>query len=55
MRDEIGIKHGIEPEERREHLYRQKLPGHDSGYATQEEYHPLDYLPVVELSEATDD
>jgi len=31
------------------------LPGHDSGYATQEEHYPLDYLPVVELAKAADD
>ena len=55
MRDEIGITHGIKPEERSEHLYRQELPGHDSSDATQEEHHPLQYLPVVKLSKAADD
>ena len=53
LRDEIGIAHGIQPEERGEHPGRQELPGHNSGYATQEEHHALDYLPVVELSKAT--
>jgi hypothetical protein len=55
LRDEIGITHGINPEEKSEHLYRQEVPGHDSNYTTQEEYYPLQYLPVVELSKAADD
>jgi len=53
--DEIGIAHSIKPEESGEHLYRQELPGHDSSYATQEEHHSLQYLPVVKLSKAADD
>lgn len=55
LRHEIGIAHGIQPEEGREHPGRQESPGHDSGYAAQEEHHPLHYLPVVELSKAADE
>jgi hypothetical protein len=54
LRDEIGITHGIHPEERSEHLYRQELPGHDSSYAAQEKHYPLQYLPIVKLSKAAD-
>jgi hypothetical protein len=53
----IGITHSIQPEERREYEYlpKEKLPGHYSSYATDEEHQTLHELSVVELSKAADE
>ena len=54
-RYKIGITHSIQPEEGRQYLPKEKLPGHHSGYATDEEHQTLHELSVVELSKAADE